>query len=50
MGKDKKNQDHKIQLILPDASGKPRLANPRDKALVLRGLRKFLQNEHLKDA
>jgi 3-dehydroquinate synthase len=41
MAKDKKNRNHKIQLILPDARGKPQLAKPCDKALLLRGLRKF---------
>jgi len=41
MAKDKKNYDHKLQLILPDARWKPRLVKPCDKALVLKGLRMF---------
>ena len=40
---DKKNRDHRIQLILPDARGKPRLVRPCEKALVCMGLREFLR-------
>lgn len=43
MARDKKNRDNKIQLILPDARGKPRLVKPCDKTLVLKGLRMFFQ-------
>jgi len=43
MLKDKKNRDHSIQLILPDAQGKPRLVKPCDKALVYRGLNEFFR-------